>query len=254
MSERDPGSESDTVKARLEREARFHDDAFANDVRQVADKYYQATRESGERYRRLVLEVAGNANVLEYGCGTGSLALDILRLGGRVTGIDISPGAIEAARRAASSSGERAQFLVMNAENLQFADQSFDVICGSGILHHLDLAKAYSEIRRVLRRGGQAFFFEPLGHNIVINLYRRLTPRLRTPDEHPLLKSDIDLARHYFESVDAEYYHVFRIAGAWLPPWLERIYRPVATGIDNVLTHDRSPFKYQAWMSVLRFS
>lgn len=243
------------TEARLEREAQFHDVAFANDVRRVTDKYYQATRASSDRYRELVLAHSKGANVLEYGCGTGSLALEIIKGNGHVTGIDISPGAIDMAKNAVSASGmgvaARAQFRVMNAEALEFADQSFDVVCGSGILHHLDLKKAYEEIRRVLRPGGLAVFFEPLGHNIVINGYRALTPSLRTPDEHPLLKADIELASQYFRVVDVDYFHIFCIASAWLPSWLDRFYRPIAERVDRVLTSRRSPFRYQAWMSVL---
>lgn len=41
-------------------------------------------------------------------------------------------------------------------------------------------------------------FFEPLGHNLLINLYRRLTPELRTEDEHPLVACDLERLVNYF--------------------------------------------------------
>src|SRR5580698_8758220 len=137
------GESTEDSSARLKREAQFHDHAFAGDVRQTTDKYYRACRKSFEKYRRLVLESAGGARVLEYGCGVGSLAPDIVRQGGHVSGIDISPGAIEIARTATAGMEERSDFQVMNAESLGFPGHSFDVVCGSGILHHLDLRKAY---------------------------------------------------------------------------------------------------------------
>jgi hypothetical protein len=78
------------------------------------------------------------------------------------------------------------QFDVMNAVEASFEDDS----CG------------------MLKLGGEAFFLKPLGHNPFINLYRRFTPRFRTLDEHPLVISDFELARRYFGSVDAEFFHV----------------------------------------------
>jgi hypothetical protein len=52
-----------------------------------------------------------------------------------------------------------------------------------------DLSLACSEIARVLRPGGPAIFVEPLGHNPLINAYRKRTPALRTVDEHPPTKA-----------------------------------------------------------------
>jgi hypothetical protein len=75
---------------------------------------------------------------------------------------------------------------VLNAEEPSFEDDS----CGT------------------LKTGGEGLFLEPLGHTPLINLYRRFTPRFRTPDEHPLVISDFELARRYFGSVDAEFFHL----------------------------------------------
>ena len=91
----------------------------------------------------------------------------------RVVGIDISDVAIEKARGASRAAGiENAEYRRMNAEFLEFDDNSFDLICGTAILHHLDLTRAYSELARVLKPGGLAVFMEPLGHNPLINVYR----------------------------------------------------------------------------------
>ena len=83
-------------------------------------------------------------------------------------------------------------------------DDSFDLVCGSGILHHLDLPAAMRELARVLRPSGRAVFMEPLGHNPAINAFRNRTPELRTPDEHPLLGKDLKLCRRYFGSVEVK--------------------------------------------------
>jgi SAM-dependent methyltransferase len=86
-----------------------------------------------------------------------------------------------------------------------FPDDSFDLVVGRAILHHLNLDQAVGEIHRVLRREGKAVFIEPLGDNPGAKLLRFMTPRARTRDEKPLTGSDIrrldaDFSRssHYF--------------------------------------------------------
>src|SRR3546814_13720576 len=74
----------------------------------------------------------------------------------------------------------------MNAEAMDFPDDSFDLVFGSGIIHHLDIDRAFAEIARVLRPGGRAVFVEPPGLNPAIEIYRRLTPGAPPPAAHPL--------------------------------------------------------------------
>ena len=63
-----------------------------------------------------------------------------------------------------------------------------------------------------MKPDGHGVFFEPLGHNPIINAYRRRTPQHRTPDEHPLLQSDIELAGGYFNRVETTYFHLATLA------------------------------------------
>jgi SAM-dependent methyltransferase len=139
----------------------------------------------------------------------------------------------------------------MNAEALDFPEASFDRVCGSGILHHLDLGKAYAEIARVLRPGGYGVFLEPLGHNPLINWYRRRTPNMRTEDEHPLLKSDLALAEKHFATIRSRFFH-FAVLGA-VPLRRSFLFKPavaIGEGIDRVLLSSASPLRNQAWMVV----
>ncbi|MCP3913173.1 MAG: class I SAM-dependent methyltransferase [Actinomycetia bacterium] len=202
------GSPASASLDRVDREQRFHDERFADDTTRAATlKYYRAARAASSAYRRTVAGLGGGAEVLEYGCGPGSAAWDIAEAGGRVTGVDISPVAIDRAKREAGDRGVAdCQFLLMNAEELEFDNNSFDLICGSGILHHLELEAAYGELARVMRPGGAAVFYEPLGHNPFINLYRRLTPAMRTEDEHPLTTSDLEGAKRRFRTVETEFH------------------------------------------------
>lgn len=194
---------------RLEREREFHDRSFGEGSRSSASRFYSIEAPNRSFYEEFLAQRA-SGEVLEYGCGPGSLAFFLAERGAHVTGIDISPVAIEQARAKAEKLGvaDRTRFEVMNAEDLQFEPGSFDLVCGTGILHHLELDDAFAELARALKPGGEAVFIEPLGHNPVINLYRRLTPSMRTEDEHPLLSADLDTAGRYFGKFELRYFHL----------------------------------------------
>ena len=210
-----PASSPADHAERLAREASFHDVEFVEHGRVRAWKFYDAGRDAHDRYDELVATAARpGASVLEYGCGSGGRAVALARGGARVHGIDISPVAIELARASAKREGvvHNTTFSVMDAEALDLPAASVDVVCGTSILHHLDLALAYRELARVLRPTGRAIFLEPLGHNPAINAYRRLTPGLRTEDEHPLLLNDLAAAEAHFGRRTVEHFTLLSIA------------------------------------------
>jgi ubiquinone/menaquinone biosynthesis C-methylase UbiE len=192
--------------------------------------------------------------VLEYGCGTGSNAYDLARAGATVVGIDISPGSVDIAHRRSVADGldDRIEFRVMNAEKLEFPDNSFDVICGTGILHHLDLERGYREILRVLKPGGYAVFTEPLGHNPLINMYRNRTPDIRTPDEHPLLAADLETARRIFPRVEFRHFHILSLGSVLFArtPLFKPVYA-IAELVDRTLMRVIPPLRKMAWIVVL---
>ena len=197
-----------SVDERIGREKEFHNRVFADHSRQAAGKYYSVMRGSRRCYEGVLNRYGRGATVLEFGCGPGFFAPYLASRGASVTGIDISETAIAQAQERAVEQGVSGNLTlkVMNAEALEFPAQSFDLVCGVAILHHLDLDRAYAEIARTLKPGGRAVFLEPLGHNPLINLYRRMTPTLRTEDEHPLLMRDLALADRYFDEVQTHYF------------------------------------------------
>ena len=72
-------------------------------------------------------------------------------------------------------------------------------------MHHLELAQALPNIRSITNdNGGQVIFYEPMGTNPFINLFRSLTPRLRSPDEHPLTFDDLNMIKKYFKNTSYE--------------------------------------------------
>jgi ubiquinone/menaquinone biosynthesis C-methylase UbiE len=194
---------------RLARERDYHNHRFADDSERESrvGRFYSAIEYGFELYRQRVSEESAGRWLLEYGCGNGALAFDVADQARQVVGIDISDVAIEQARHIAALRGlQNVTFVVDNAEAMHLADRYVDVVAGSGIVHHLDIPKSMREVRRVLRNGGTAIFAEPLGHNPLLNWYRRRTPELRTVDEHPLLERDLRSMAGEFTSMKVTYF------------------------------------------------
>jgi SAM-dependent methyltransferase len=240
--------------ARIESERQFHDRRFAieeadapDDPRRTARKYYEAAQAGPAAYRAAV-RVPPGTRVLEYGCGVGSESFDLAAAGANVTAIDISPVALRLAAQEAARRGLMIEFREMNAEVLDFPDATFDLVCGSAIVHHLDLDRAVPEIARVLRPGGRAVFLEPLGHNPLINWYRRRTPEMRTPDEHPLLVRDLEQMAKPFAAMRTQHFELFSLAAAPLLhiPGVRRL-TPLLSALDRLLLRFVAPVRRHAW-------
>ena len=105
-------------------------------------------------------------DALEIGSGTGYFSLNLVQLGAieRLTATDISPGMLTRLAATAEALGVGGVTTVATeAETLPFEDESFDLVFGHAVLHHIpDLDRAFAEFRRVLRPGGMvAFAGEP---------------------------------------------------------------------------------------------
>jgi SAM-dependent methyltransferase len=104
-------------------------------------------------------------DALEIGSGTGYFSLNLLQLGAieRLVATDISPEMLATLAKTAETLGRDVETRVTDAETLPFPDESFDLVFGHAVLHHLpNLDQALSEFHRVLRPGGAiAFCGEP---------------------------------------------------------------------------------------------
>ena len=145
MTQARAGSEN----ARIARERAFHNARFEHDDRDAQLKYYDAIGDCFEDYWTRVAELSQGADILEYGCAYGSNLQRLAPLARSAQGIDISDVAIEKGRKQVRTAGfTNIRLDAMDAERMSFAEGSFDLIFGSGILHHLDLARARVERRR----------------------------------------------------------------------------------------------------------
>ncbi len=95
--------------------------------------------------------------VLDVGCGQGVDAIEYAKAGAEVVGIDLTPRHVELARENLVALGLSAEIVEGDAEQLPFADGTFDRASSNGVLHHTpDIGSALGEIRRVLKAGGEA--------------------------------------------------------------------------------------------------
>src|SRR5690606_14474846 len=115
-----------------------------------------------------------------------------------LTCINISERELSANIPAAQKLGIHIDFRLMDAHKLEFPDQTFDLVYGLAILHHLNFEQAVREIWRVLKPGGRILFLEPLRLNPVAQIVRLLTPKARTVDERPLGLDELKIVKRYF--------------------------------------------------------
>jgi len=106
-----------------------------------------------------IMHITPEQNILDVGCGTGSLTLMIADHldNGSVTGIDAAPKMIAIARRKAKRHHNKALFENGVAEKIDFADGIFDTVVNSMFSHHIDTElkqRAFAEMFRVLKPGG----------------------------------------------------------------------------------------------------
>jgi SAM-dependent methyltransferase len=117
----------------------------------AADRFRAVAGDAGWPYGR----------ALELGCGTGFFLLNLLQAGVAKTGsvTDLSPGMVEAALRNAEGLGLDVDGRVADAERIPYDDDTFDLVVGHAVLHHIpDLDTALREVLRVLKPGGRFVF------------------------------------------------------------------------------------------------
>lgn len=181
-------------------------------------KFYSITQSSNEYVEAWLNSRVGGGVFLDYACGNGEKAIQAIKRGAALAiGLDISDVSIRNAKQAAKAErvSDRCYLIQGDCEDTELPDSSIDTILCCGMLHHLDLAKAYRELFRILKPGGRILGVEALGHNPIIQLYRNRTPHLRTEWEknHILKKQSILKAKEFsFELGEVRYWHLLVIA------------------------------------------
>jgi len=143
--------------------------------------------------------------VLVYGCGSDSAAVWFALHGASVDAIDISPKSVTNQEILSGKLGLYISAHVMDAHQLKFPDNEYDIVYGNAILHHIELRRAIPEIMRVLKPDGTAVFRDVMIGNVFLRAFRYATPFWRTPDEHPLTRKDLELLGETFDMKISQY-------------------------------------------------
>jgi 2-polyprenyl-3-methyl-5-hydroxy-6-metoxy-1,4-benzoquinol methylase len=196
-------------QTRWQQEAHFFDDWAAKhaQVERIDPRVVARYRSAGRLFPkefccRLLGDLRGKT-VLDVGCGEGENSVLLASLGAHVTGLDISPKAIELAKRRAHLSGVelRTRFICAPAEAANLPQAHFDVVWGDNFLHHVlpALDETLETIMAAAKPGGQVVFMEPTNLNPTLRRIRFLVPVHTevTPGERPLERGDLEIfARH----------------------------------------------------------
>ena len=183
--------------------------------------------------------------ILDCGCGNGFMTSLLAKKGAFVTSIDISPKSVEMTRYRAKLNKveDRVEAILMNAEELNFDESSFDHIFGSFVLHHTDVQKTGEGIKSALKPGGKGIFIETSGRNSLL-MWARSTltgkmgiPKYGTKTEAPLSSKEILTLQNIFGNESYLHYPTlifFRMAAGYLKPlsgprasailsWMDRV-------------------------------
>jgi SAM-dependent methyltransferase len=191
-------------ESRTKREQRHFDEQWGDVRLQRVDDVLSIPGASG----------LGGKRILICSCGSGLEPVMAANGGAEVYAVDISPVAVRSAIRMAEFNRVRIQAMVMDLHSLGFADEHFDLIYGSAVLHHLDCKQAAGEFYRCLKPGGIAFFRgETSDRNPVLSFFYRamsrrdrngkwrrylLFQRRGTQDERMLSSADLEILSQQF--------------------------------------------------------
>ena len=137
------------------REKEFHNKLQSKASGRFENIFYKSLYNINEDFFSCIKERANQSQILDFGCGTGlSIEKTIKYNPKRIVGIDISEVSIEKAKKKAKEMGINVDYYVDNCEKTKFENNSFDIIYGAGILHHLEFNKCLDEIHRILKSNG----------------------------------------------------------------------------------------------------
>lgn len=193
------------MSERLQTESAFHD-AWAEGTRLEDVNVTGAFEAITAPENRFILDRMGPLEgraVLDIGCGLGESSVYFAKRGARVTALDLSEKMVELTSRLAHAHGVSVTGVVSAAEALNVPEGTFDFVYLGNILHHVIEGRAdlLGRVCRALKPGGTFYSWDPLAYNPLINVYRAMATRVRTPDEAPLSFADVALARRHFADV-----------------------------------------------------
>jgi SAM-dependent methyltransferase len=210
----------------------------------VLERYRRPGRLYPKEYCFQLLGDLRELNILDVGCGGGEDGMILAKLGARVTGLDVSPGAIELAKQRAALNGvsERTTFVCAPLNATRLPGKSFDVIWIDNVLHHVldDLEETMRALLKAAKPGALIVCLEPVNLNKTLRKIRFLVPVHTevTPGERPLERPDLAVLERLIPGMKRRHFH-----------FLGRLTRFIIPGYR----YERAPFWRRMLSDVIRW-
>lgn len=145
--------------------------------------------------------------LVDIGCGLGEAGVYFAMRGADVTAVDLSREMLIEVEKLAAANGQKIKTHRALAEHLHLPPSTqFDIAYAGNVFHHVDIDTALNEVTAHLKDDGILVCWEPVDYNPVINIYRRIARQVRSADERPIRKSDLDKFRNHFEIVETHWF------------------------------------------------
>jgi 2-polyprenyl-3-methyl-5-hydroxy-6-metoxy-1,4-benzoquinol methylase len=194
------------------------------DLRTVARYHEPEHTWFNKEFRFQLLGNLRGKQVLDVGCGDGTNSVLMAKYGAQVTGVDISPGSIELCKQRAQLDGVESQtrFLCSPMETVSLPEESFDIIWGDGILHHLipELDTVMHQLMRWAKPGALFVFSEPVSLTPWLRKLRKGVPihTHATPDERPLEKAELSIILRHLPGLEMKWFHLLARLNRFILP------------------------------------
>ena len=242
----EPQSTSDERQKRWKSEASFFDEhgTAVLPLDPLTIKRYSPPHRLrfNKEFRFHILGDLTGKTVLDVGCGDGTNAVTLAKLGAHVTGIDISPKSIATAQERARINGlsNRIRLICAPLEVVELAPDSFDIVWGDAILHHLipELDAVLERLTACAKPGGLVIFSEPVNFNRTLRRIRFMVPvRIEaTPDERPLEAAEVRVIQRRLPDLRvARFTLLARLDRFVLPNHNYERASPIRRGLTNTL-------------------
>jgi 2-polyprenyl-3-methyl-5-hydroxy-6-metoxy-1,4-benzoquinol methylase len=192
------------------KESEFHDQWASQAINEqlYIDEAFES--ESAPENRQ-ILRWMGNLKgkkILELGCGLGESSIYFASKGAIVTATDISAGMLKVVQKNAIERNLKIETIQVSANHLNnISDDTYDFIYAANLLHHVDISKCVTELKKKLKVNGSAYFWDPVDYNPAINVYRRIATKVRTEDEHPLKTKDLkEIERVFGQPIETQFF------------------------------------------------
>jgi len=190
----------------LKKEEVFHDTwaTSINVASVMVDEFFEACTSPENKIILKKLGDVKNKKILEIGCGAGEASVYFAKKGADVIATDISGKMLQVVKKVAKYHKTELRVKKCYSDKMPFNDSVFDIVYAANLLHHVEIESTIREVFRVLKKGGVFVSWDPLAHNIIINIYRSKATSVRTKNEHPIKMKDLNIFRKYFPKIEVK--------------------------------------------------